>query len=645
MGVNTDEAGRWYYNSARNFTVDKYSLILNLPQDEAVKDIGLIKSLPDVAFLMLTSILYDMQYYQGCSALLKKYKEMRDRLSPDLVEILEADYGGDGFPPHGVLHPDIIVQQMIESGELDLTSFKDENGVVSYSKLFSENQFIFYPLPYYMGGLESLRKKLPTMRMQARLEIDDAIRMLKEKNVSLEPVRAFVKRIEERHNARKGKVPTRRFMGIMLKSLDKTILVNYRTKQYFFLKPYAEDLRSLFDVSVSWSFLRQYMNAVNNALGETSTAPSTGEYDGAFVKMFNSIPTNTLLSMNFDKAKPPTLDEIKATTEPQERTAQYNLYTNKWEYKDRNTEVLIPATPDEIRALQRKDNPVAPNLPLFNNVTWRLMLFLNICFTQQNTRRGDADKINNVVESDVVEYMNTAKIKTSTANIKKTTLRLKQELNTLGSFQLKHTDKKYSLDMVTPYAEVSLKRGRIRVTFAPSFANYLANIAGFLTTFPIALLQGNVNNPNFLPLGYYLAWYRSYDNNIRLGKANIISVTSCLDKCPCIPKIDAVKAWNGSPFYKIITPFCDTLDILEEKGVLKSWEFCGAKGTPIPRATVDKYDYFTELYILFEIKDFPTETEVARIKEHDDKKRRRKERQERFTDREIAKRIANKTVQ
>ena len=85
--------------------------------------------------------------------------------------------------------------------------------------------------------------------------------------------------------------------------------------------------------------------------------------------------------------------------------------------------------------------------------------------------------------------------------------------------------------------------------------------------------------------------------------------------------------------------------MLEERGVLKSWEFCGAKGTPIPRATVDKYDYFTELYILFEIKDFPTETEVARIKEHDDKKRKRKERQERFTDREIAKRVANKTVQ
>ena len=134
MEVNTDEAGRWYYNSARNFTVDKYSLILNLPQDEAVKDIGLIKSLPDVAFLMLTSILYDMQYYQGCSALLKKYKEMRDKLSPDLVEILEADYGDDNFPPHGVIHPEIIVQQMIDNGELDLTSFKDENGVVSYSK-------------------------------------------------------------------------------------------------------------------------------------------------------------------------------------------------------------------------------------------------------------------------------------------------------------------------------------------------------------------------------------------------------------------------------------------------------------------------------------------------------------------------------
>lgn len=641
--IKNENNSTWRDKTSLEFAVKKYAWIMNLDEKDAVEDIGLLESLPNVAFLMITSELIDLQFYQGFSAVLRRYTEIKNRLSPSLVAILEADYGNGHYPPHWLDETEMIVANMISRNELDLTTFKDKDGVVSFSRVFNKrNIFVFYPLPFYMGSIDSLRKRLPTMRMQARVNIDDAVRVIREKGVGIEGLRSFVARVEERHKERKGKVVPRRLLDNVGMGLDynRTYLINYNTKKITRLEPYADEFRSLLDVSVSWSFLRQFVNAVNNAIGDTGTKPSTGKYDGGFAKMFNTVPTNTLLSMNFSGAKTPTFDEIKSTTEHKERTAQYNLYTNKWEYKDKRTEILVPATPDEIKLLQQKQ--MVPSLPLFNNVTWRLMLFLNICFTQQNTRRGNGD-INNVVESTVIEFMNTTRVKTSTANIKKTNLRVKQELERIGRFQIKHNDKKYSLEMVTPFPEVKLERGRIRVTFAPSYANYLVKITGFLTTFPLALLQGDVKNPNFLPLGYYLAWYRSYDNNIRMGKANIISVASCLEKCPCIPSIDTVKAWNGSPFYKIILPFCDTMDLLEDKGVLKSWEFCGAKGVPIPRATVDKFDYFSELYILFEIKDFPVDDEVARIQEHDEKKRRRKERQERFADKIIAERKVKKT--
>ena len=626
----------WRNETAKDFAVNRYAWVMNMDERDAVEDVALLTALPNVAFLMLTSELVDLQFYQGCSALLKRYAERRGTLSPDLVKILETDYSDDGFPPHGANTARVIVEKMIEDGELDLSPFKDENGNVSYNKLFQENFFIFYPLPSFMGSIEALRKKLPSLRMRARLNINDAVQMLREKGTGVEALRMFVARIEERHKERKGKVVPRRFLDGLDPNYSRGVLINYKTKEVTRLGQYADEIRSLFDVSVSWSFLRQFINAVNNAIGETTVPPTPLDIDKKFAKMFNSVPTNSLLSMNFSGAQTPTLDEVKSSTERQERTAQYNLYTNKWEYKDKQTEVIVPATPDEITSLQQ--NNVVPSLPLFNNVTWRLMLFLNVLFSQQNSKRGDADGINNVVESSVVAFMDTAKVKISTANIKKTTLRLKQEFETLGRFQIKYNDKKYSLEMVTPFPEVKLERGKIRVTFAPSYANYLVKITGFLTTFPLALLQGDVKNPNFLPLGYFLAWYRSYDNNIRLGKANIISVASCLEKCSSLPSIDTVKAWGGSPFYKIILPFCGTLDLLEDKGVLKSWEFCGAKGNPLPRATVDKYEYFKDLYILFEIKDFPLDAEVARIKEHDEKRRRRKERRERFVDKIIAER-------
>ena len=97
---------------------------------------------------------------------------------------------------------------------------------------------------------------------------------------------------------------------------------------------------------------------------------------------------------------------------------------------------------------------------------------------------------------------------------------------------------------------------------------------------------------------------------------------------------------GGSPRQKIIEPFERTLDALQQQGVLERWEYCLSKGEPLGQPDVADYKYFVSLYILYEIKDFPIAEELPRIQATAEKRKKRQERIDRFTDAAIAKKRA-----
>ena len=99
-----------------------------------------------------------------------------------------------------------------------------------------------------------------------------------------------------------------------------------------------------------------------------------------------------------------------------------------------------------------------------------------------------------------------------------------------------------------------------------------------------------------------------------------------------------VRKEGRSPANRIIEPFEKALDALQQQGVLERWEYCLPKGEPLGQPAVTDYNYFTSLYILYEIKDFPISEELPRIQTTAEKRKKRKERIERFTDSAIAKR-------
>lgn len=407
--------------------------------------------------------------------------------------------------------------------------------------------------------------------------------------------------------------------------------VNPVTCKIYDLRPYHKELHRLFSVN-SWLYLKTAAAAIREAVAEyrgeelprkkRETTPPPSIFDKAFIKMFNATPTNNLININTSKSGRP---------EAESGYFEQNMFSGEWEYKKGGTELNIPV----------KHENGTPLLPLFTTSTWKIMHFISLLFTAQNSLKQQ-NGVFPVVETNIREYILATGRKMTPSNIKDTTKILKRDLDTLAKISIKYNDKKYSLSRVNPFAETHINRGKIRVVLAPTFAEFLVKTTGLLTNYPAALLKLKENNSNLFPLGYKLALNRSNDANIRRGKANILSVPVCLSCCPGIPSIERVrKEGRGySPAKRIIEPFERTLDTLQEQGVLERWEYCLPKGEPLGQPDVTDYNYFASLYILYEIKDFPIGDELPRIQATAEKRKRHNERVERYTEKAIAKKKA-----
>lgn len=396
------------------------------------------------------------------------------------------------------------------------------------------------------------------------------------------------------------------------------------------LRPFRSDVKNLV-APISWDFLKDYaadalaIIAARKRKREKKNTPPPSVFDKAFIKMFNANPVNSLININ--------------TTKPGRPGGKgyfmQNLLTNEWEYKSGGTEITVPV----------KKEPAREVLPMFSTSTWKLAHLACMLLTAKNQKKAPAERLEPKIETSVREYMAATGRKITTNGVKDITKTLKKDLKALNELNLKDTDKKYSLERVRPFPEVSLQRGKITIGFSPSFVEYLAKKAGFLMNYPAALLKLTETNSNLYPLGYKLALNRSNDTNIKRGRANVLSVLSCLASCPGIPSIEDVRRQRNSPAKRIIEPFEKTMDELQKQGVLDHWEYCLPKGEPLKEAAVTDYNYFISLLVLYEIKDFPISNELERIQAAEEKRKKRKERIERLTDANIAKGRANKILE
>ena len=605
-----------------------------LPEDPDAREkiLAALKPLENYYFSSMDlEKFYKLSIYNNIN---KAYKN--GKLVPELVEIINDKYSWSEKVIKNFLSGEqnkSPLDLLIEQGRVNFEPFRGPKD--KGEKWYINYRVTFRPLPLLYGQLDKTGKSYQKFKDGLISEtVTNTLRLLngvKAPNgeTLLKPIAAgimenYAAAIELQYQQRKENQTPRNSKNTSGK-LTPDFYVNPETGRVYDLRPYKKQLDKMLIVK-NWDFLAVYAATIRAAIAEykgekaskKKQKPPGSIFDKAFIKMFNATPTNDITSLNTSKSG-----------RPGEETGYFerNIFTDEWEYKKGGTELNLP-----VKTIEGNTLP-----PAFTTSTWKTKDFLSLLFSAKNSQKGD--NITPVIETSVREYM-AATGRSITANtIKETTKTIKKDLELLNEIKIKYNDKKYSLNLVRPFPSVHLNRGKIRVTLDNDFARYLAKTTGFLMNYPAALLKLKENNSNLYPLGYKLALNRSNDANIRRGKANILSVPVCLECCPGIPSIERVrKEGKGySPVKRIIEPFEKALDALQQQGVLERWEYCLPKGEPLAQVEITDYNYFASLYILYEIKDFPIKNELPRIQAAAEKRQKKQERIDRFTEKEIAK--------
>lgn len=158
-----------------------------------------------------------------------------------------------------------------------------------------------------------------------------------------------------------------------------------------------------------------------------------------------------------------------------------------------------------------------------------------------------------------------------------------------------------------------IKKGIAEVKFSYTIAEYLAQ--AYIMPYPLSLLKVNTRlNPN----SYYFGKKITAHHNINAGKANsnILSVKTLLECSPELPTYNEVMNGNKNIYNRIIAPFERDLDELVNNGTLASWGYCNSKHQPLTdeQKTPFNYDTFIDLYVEFELTDYPDQTERLKKK-------------------------------
>ena len=166
-------------------------------------------------------------------------------------------------------------------------------------------------------------------------------------------------------------------------------------------------------------------------------------------------------------------------------------------------------------------------------------------------------------------------------------------------------------------------RGRAKVVFDYDFAVLLSRSGYVMFYHPnLYRINSNVNRHSYY-LGrkmceHYNSIVRDYEaeeassgGHVMAKNANRLSVKNLLKVCPDLPDYEEVMASGGAVRRRIIDPFeKDMYALVEKYGILKTWRYCNKKGKPLSDEQWKELNYqdWSELYIEFEIADYPDQT-------------------------------------
>ena len=232
------------------------------------------------------------------------------------------------------------------------------------------------------------------------------------------------------------------------------------------------------------------------------------------------------------------------------------------------------------------------------NSTKKLLDALMIKFT-------DGSSKNLIVNLPLAEYMKMRDLKDE----KEARKQVKEDLETLSNTTLTFTQeiKGKAKDFVNLkiIGTHGIKNGIISAGFDVAFHALILNYQ--VMPMPLAFLAFNdKRSPNAYPLGRRIVVHKNINRVNMTGNEDIISVRTLLEACLDIPTKEELSQTTRHYKDKIIKPFEDGMDELEEKGLF-SWEYCHSKGEPLTESELKKlkYETFINLFVKITWNNYP----------------------------------------
>lgn len=172
-----------------------------------------------------------------------------------------------------------------------------------------------------------------------------------------------------------------------------------------------------------------------------------------------------------------------------------------------------------------------------------------------------------------------------------------------------------------------VSRKSITIEFSLAAAEYLVKRP--LRKEPDALFLVDERRPEAYAIGVYLNQHYSIDANVERGTECILSIPKILE-VTAIPTIEEVRKSKSKRTWQdqIKERFERALDELTRVGFLTTWAYSYKKQqllTDAEAAAISSYEEYTELYLYYEIANYPLHGE--RVKEIKEKKEEKKAKQ------------------
>lgn len=311
-----------------------------------------------------------------------------------------------------------------------------------------------------------------------------------------------------------------------------------------------------------------------------------------YIAMLNGTATNQLTNININSI-PPTIDVITGNATIEQGTLK--VFIDKY---------------SELKGVRTS--------------TLKLLDICTMYLTNQNTYRGNNEKINTNVAIPLEQYMSLCGIPLTKPSKDKTRRKVKEDLETLFHMSLEWTEssgkKTKDFAKMRICDKIAIVRGNINFNFSKDMARYLTN--AYIMQYPIELLKVDERNSNLYPLGRKLLLHYSIDNNKKKGTSNIISVKALLEVCPNIPTYEKVMSEGRQLDQRIRTPLEKALDTLN----FINWEYSNSKGVSLTEEQILSTDYktFKNLYIKFNVIGFPIKLDPYIGNFHNSENKKRK---------------------